>query len=82
MTESTGLGVELVSLVNKLQDAFAAVGSSAAQIDLPQICVLGSQSSGKSSVLEAGFKPYVTEIYSNIRRILLGEISCRVDMGL
>ncbi|KAJ7844451.1 P-loop containing nucleoside triphosphate hydrolase protein [Mycena leptocephala] len=52
MTESTGLGVELVSLVNKLQDAFAAVGSSAAQIDLPQICVLGSQSSGKSSVLE------------------------------
>ncbi|KAJ6559543.1 Dynamin central region-domain-containing protein [Mycena capillaripes] len=52
MTGSTGLGVELVSLVNKLQDAFAIVGSSAAQIDLPQICVLGSQSSGKSSVLE------------------------------
>ncbi|KAF7326480.1 hypothetical protein MSAN_01990800 [Mycena sanguinolenta] len=48
----TGLGVELVSIVNKLQDAFAVVGSNAAQIDLPQICVLGSQSSGKSSVLE------------------------------
>lgn len=49
---STGLGAEVVSVVNKLQDVFAAVGSSAAQIDLPQICVLGSQSSGKSSVLE------------------------------
>ncbi|KAH8833920.1 Dynamin central region-domain-containing protein [Flagelloscypha sp. PMI_526] len=52
MASSTGLGSELVTLVNKLQDAFAAVGSSGNQIDLPQICVLGSQSSGKSSVLE------------------------------
>jgi hypothetical protein len=49
---STGFGVEIVATVNKLQDVFSAVGSSAAQIDLPQICVLGSQSSGKSSVLE------------------------------
>ena len=49
---TTGLGTEIVSIVNKLQDVFSAVGSSAAQIDLPQICVLGSQSSGKSSVLE------------------------------
>ncbi|KII89271.1 hypothetical protein PLICRDRAFT_602302 [Plicaturopsis crispa FD-325 SS-3] len=49
---STGLGTEIVSVINKLQDVFTAVGSSAAQIDLPQICVLGSQSSGKSSVLE------------------------------
>ncbi|KAG1736817.1 P-loop containing nucleoside triphosphate hydrolase protein [Suillus lakei] len=49
---STGLGSEIVSVINKLQDVFSAVGSSAAQIDLPQICVLGSQSSGKSSVLE------------------------------
>ncbi|KAK7689034.1 vacuolar protein sorting-associated protein 1 [Cerrena zonata] len=49
---TSGLGTEIVSIVNKLQDVFSAVGSSAAQIDLPQICVLGSQSSGKSSVLE------------------------------
>ncbi len=49
---STGFGAEIVGTVNKLQDVFTAVGSSAAQIDLPQICVLGSQSSGKSSVLE------------------------------
>lgn len=48
----TGLGVEVLTVINKLQDVFAAVGSSASQIDLPQICVLGSQSSGKSSVLE------------------------------
>ncbi|KDQ59640.1 hypothetical protein JAAARDRAFT_126583 [Jaapia argillacea MUCL 33604] len=49
---SAGLGTEVVSVINKLQDVFTAVGSSASQIDLPQICVLGSQSSGKSSVLE------------------------------
>jgi hypothetical protein len=51
-TSAAGLGLEIVSVINKLQDVFAAVGSSASQIDLPQICVLGSQSSGKSSVLE------------------------------
>ncbi len=49
---TTTLGSEIVSVINKLQDVFSAVGSSASQIDLPQICVLGSQSSGKSSVLE------------------------------
>ncbi|KAG6899495.1 hypothetical protein C0993_009717 [Termitomyces sp. T159_Od127] len=51
-TASHGLGTEIVSVINKLQDVFTAVGSSASTIDLPQICVLGSQSSGKSSVLE------------------------------
>ncbi|CCM05028.1 uncharacterized protein FIBRA_07228 [Fibroporia radiculosa] len=49
---TTSLGSEIVGVINKLQDVFSAVGSSASQIDLPQICVLGSQSSGKSSVLE------------------------------
>ena len=49
---TSGLGTEIVNVVNKLQDVFSAVGTSASQIDLPQICVLGSQSSGKSSVLE------------------------------
>ncbi|KAH8430684.1 vacuolar protein sorting-associated protein 1 [Aspergillus melleus] len=41
----------LISLVNKLQDVFATVGVHN-PIDLPQIAVVGSQSSGKSSVLE------------------------------
>jgi hypothetical protein len=38
--------------VNRLQDVFATVGASSNELSLPQICVVGSQSSGKSSVLE------------------------------
>ncbi|KAJ3184422.1 vacuolar protein sorting-associated protein 1 [Gaertneriomyces sp. JEL0708] len=45
------MDTNLIKTVNKLQDAFAAVGV-ANPIDLPQITVIGSQSSGKSSVLE------------------------------
>jgi GTPase SAR1 family protein len=41
---------ELIPIVNKLQDVFSAIGHS--PINLPQIVVVGSQSSGKSSVLE------------------------------
>ncbi|KAF9291604.1 Dynamin- GTPase protein [Mortierella alpina] len=41
---------DLIPLVNKLQDVFNSIGGD--QIDLPQIVVVGSQSSGKSSVLE------------------------------
>ncbi|CAH8564279.1 unnamed protein product [Dicrocoelium dendriticum] len=40
----------LIPVINKLQDVFSTVGAES--IQLPQIVVLGSQSSGKSSVLE------------------------------
>ncbi|GBG92710.1 hypothetical protein CBR_g56849 [Chara braunii] len=49
----TYLGNSVIPIVNKLQDIFAQLGSGAAPIDLPQVAVVGSQSSGKSSVLEA-----------------------------
>lgn len=42
---------QLIKVVNKLQDAFSTAGVNN-PIDLPQIVVIGSQSSGKSSVLE------------------------------
>ncbi|XP_069183293.1 dynamin-1-like protein isoform X6 [Procambarus clarkii] len=41
----------LIPVINKLQDVFNTVGADA--IQLPQIVVVGSQSSGKSSVLES-----------------------------
>ncbi|EME48584.1 hypothetical protein DOTSEDRAFT_67583 [Dothistroma septosporum NZE10] len=44
-------GEELLTVVNKLQDlVFNTIGNDS--LDLPQIVVVGSQSSGKSSVLE------------------------------
>ncbi|XP_072969739.1 dynamin-related protein 3A-like [Typha angustifolia] len=46
------VGSSVIPIVNKLQDIFAQLGSSST-IDLPQVAVVGSQSSGKSSVLEA-----------------------------
>lgn len=42
---------ELIPLVNRLQDAFSALGQSSL-LELPQIAVVGGQSAGKSSVLE------------------------------
>ncbi|RYR65892.1 hypothetical protein Ahy_A03g011818 isoform D [Arachis hypogaea] len=46
------LGSSVISLVNRLQDIFSRVGIQNT-IELPQVAVVGSQSSGKSSVLEA-----------------------------
>jgi dynamin 1-like protein len=42
---------DLIPVINKLQDVFSAIGQQV--LDLPQITVVGSQSSGKSSVIES-----------------------------
>lgn len=43
---------QLIPVINRLHDAFTSLGLPVA-FDLPQIAVVGSQSAGKSSVLEA-----------------------------
>lgn len=45
---------DLIETINQLQDVFAVLGSQHTSeiVQLPQIAVVGSQSAGKSSVLE------------------------------
>jgi dynamin 1-like protein len=43
---------QLIPIISKLQDVLGALGNTSS-LDLPQIVVVGGQSSGKSSVLEA-----------------------------
>jgi dynamin 1-like protein len=49
---AAAVGSSVIPIVNRLQDIFAQLGSNST-IELPQVAVVGSQSSGKSSVLEA-----------------------------
>ncbi|PKI84774.1 dynamin GTPase [Malassezia vespertilionis] len=44
------MDVDLIKVVNRLQETFTTIGGHS--VDLPQCVVVGSQSSGKSSVLE------------------------------
>merc|ERR1712159_845184 len=68
----------LIPVVNKLQDVFASIGGGAF-IDLPQIAVVGAQSSGKSSVLEnivgRDFLPRGSDIVTR-RPLVLQLINC------
>ncbi|XVE97316.1 hypothetical protein REPUB_Repub03eG0009100 [Reevesia pubescens] len=47
------IGSSLIPVINKLQDILASSGTKLYDISVPQVAVVGSQSSGKSSVLEA-----------------------------
>lgn len=70
----------LIPVVNKLQDVFNTVGSDS--IQLPQIVVVGGQSSGKSSVIESlvgrSFLPRGTGIVTR-RPLVLQLIYCPLD---
>ncbi|KAK8351924.1 hypothetical protein V6Z12_A05G064500 [Gossypium hirsutum] len=47
------IGLSLIPVINKLHDILASSGTELSDISVPQVAVVGSQSSGKSSVLEA-----------------------------
>lgn len=70
----------LIPVINKLQDVFNTVGSDAVQ--LPQIVVVGTQSSGKSSVIESlvgrSFLPRGTGIVTR-RPLILQLVYCPKD---
>ncbi|PSN50928.1 Dynamin-1-like protein [Blattella germanica] len=70
----------LIPVINKLQDVFNTVGADA--IQLPQIIVVGTQSSGKSSVIESlvgrSFLPRGTGIVTR-RPLVLQLVYCPKD---
>ncbi|XP_043256722.1 dynamin-1-like protein isoform X3 [Colletes gigas] len=71
----------LIPVINKLQDVFNTLGSDA--IQLPQIVVLGAQSSGKSSLIESlvgrSFLPRGTGIVTR-RPLVLQLIYSPIDV--
>ncbi|XP_029676804.1 dynamin-like [Formica exsecta] len=72
---------QLIPIVNKLQDAFTQLGVHI-QLELPQIAVVGGQSTGKSSVLEnfigKDFLPRGSGIVTR-RPLILQLINCPTD---
>ena len=56
---------QLITLVNEIQDTFVGLGQNFS-LELPQIAVVGSQSAGKSSVLENIVGRYMYMYYKSI----------------
>ncbi|KAE8700302.1 Dynamin-related protein 3B [Hibiscus syriacus] len=50
---SATVGSSLIPVINKLHDILSSSGYELSNISVPQVAVVGSQSSGKSSVLES-----------------------------
>lgn len=74
----------LISIINKLQDVFNTIGAETMQ--LPQIVVVGNQSAGKSSVIEAvvgrDFLPRGTGIVTRCPLVLqLNQIEAKRDQN-
>ena len=67
MTGNVGME-QLIPIVNRLQDAFSSLGVPLS-LDLPQIAVVGSQSAGKSSVLENFVGRWVLSLEYHIRKL-------------
>ncbi|KAK9273908.1 hypothetical protein L1049_018720 [Liquidambar formosana] len=77
VSKPSTVGSSVIPIINKLQDIIAPVGGEHLKIELPQIAVVGSQSSGKSSVLEAlvgrDFLPRGSEICTRRPLVLMLE---------
>lgn len=56
---------KLIPIVNKIQDVCSRLGTNLV-FDIPQIVVVGSQSAGKSSVLESFVGKYVSQMFAKI----------------
>ncbi|KAM4629353.1 dynamin 3a [Polymixia lowei] len=74
---------ELIPLVNRLQDVFSTIGHKC-NLDMPQIAVVGGQSTGKSSVLEnfvgRDFLPRGSGIVTR-RPLILQLVSATTEYG-
>ncbi|KNA02917.1 hypothetical protein SOVF_214080, partial [Spinacia oleracea] len=81
--KASSLGQTLIPVVNKLQDICSQSGISI-PINLPQVAVVGSQSSGKSSVIEAlvgrDFLPRGPDVVTR-RPLMLQLIQTKVNNG-
>ena len=80
---ASSIGSSLIPIINKLQDIFTASSVDLSKISLPHVAVVGCQSSGKSSVLEAlvgrDFLPRGTDICT--RRPLMLMLQNRPPRG-